>query len=263
MPTASARVGRWVWSSWRTNEPQLGEGRVTLDVDPGDLAELADDHQHRDAGHIADQHRTGQEIGQEPQPAEPAQDAQQSDGDRQRRRGLGVAFGVPRHHGPDRRGRHQRGRGLGPDRELARRAEDGVDRQRRDDGPQTGDRRQTGNFGVRHHLGDEVRGHRHPGDHIAAQPDALILAQHPQTGEQSSRRIGALRNRGLGRHTTNLPVRPYRTVQPRRVVFNLESQRPALGDPMSLGDSDHVDHLALGCIHGKRRLLARRSGQRR
>ena len=94
------------------------EGRAAPRVDPGDLAELADDHQDGDAGQVADQHRTGQQAGQETQPAEPPHDAQDPDGDRESRGGLGVAIAVPGHQGAHRRGRHQRGGRLGPDREL-------------------------------------------------------------------------------------------------------------------------------------------------
>ena len=190
----------------RGERTQLVEGRAAPRVDPGDLAELADDHQDGDAGQVADQHRTGQQAGQEPQPGDPPHDAQDPDGDRESRSRLGVTSAVPGHQGAHRRGRHQRCGRLGPDRELARRAEKGVDRQRRDDGPQAGDGRQTGNFGVRHHLRDQVGGDRHPGDHVAAQPAALVVTQLPQPGQQAIYPTRSSASRGVGRHTTNVPA---------------------------------------------------------
>ena len=57
MPTASASVGRWIWSSWVATERSSSKAEPPPSVDPGDLAELADDHQDGDAGQIADQHR--------------------------------------------------------------------------------------------------------------------------------------------------------------------------------------------------------------
>ena len=58
-------------------EPQLGDDRIPLHRDAGHLAELADDHQDRDAGHVSDQHRMGQQVGQKAQPRHPA-DARRS-----------------------------------------------------------------------------------------------------------------------------------------------------------------------------------------
>ena len=50
-------------SSWRKESPSTG--------DPGHLAELADDHQRGDAGHVADEHRLGQQLGEEAEPRQP------------------------------------------------------------------------------------------------------------------------------------------------------------------------------------------------
>jgi hypothetical protein len=47
---------------------QLGYDGVALDRNAGRPAELAGDHQHPDAGQVADQHRLGQQVGDETQP---------------------------------------------------------------------------------------------------------------------------------------------------------------------------------------------------
>ena len=52
--------------------PDLVEEAVTLDRYAGQLAELAGDHDERDAGHVPDQNRPGQQVGDEAQAAQPS-----------------------------------------------------------------------------------------------------------------------------------------------------------------------------------------------
>ena len=129
---------------------------------PGHLADLADDHERGDAGHVADEHGLGEQVGEEAEPRDEADEADEPDGDREERRHLlahrHAARG--RHERADAGGRHQRRRRLGPDRQLPRRPEHRVDEQPRTDRPEPGDGGQPGHLGVREHL--RARGRRRP-----------------------------------------------------------------------------------------------------
>ena len=56
--TAIARsiVGHDAFGELGEEGPKLGDHGVTFDRDAGYFAELADDHEQRDAGHVADEH---------------------------------------------------------------------------------------------------------------------------------------------------------------------------------------------------------------
>ena len=73
--------------------PQLGRHRLALDVDAGEAVELADDHEHRDAGEVADEDGLGEQVGEEAEAEQPAEDAQHpgDDGQGGRQRGVGVS----------------------------------------------------------------------------------------------------------------------------------------------------------------------------
>ena len=58
---------------------QLGRDAVAVDRDPGELAELPDDHGDGDPGQVADQDRLGQQVGDEPEPRDEGHQAQQAD----------------------------------------------------------------------------------------------------------------------------------------------------------------------------------------
>ncbi len=66
----------------RDGVPEFAEC-APLDLDAHDVVELADNHEDRDAGHVSDEHGLGEQLGEEPQPQQPAQDADQphSDGE--------------------------------------------------------------------------------------------------------------------------------------------------------------------------------------
>jgi hypothetical protein len=153
------------------------------DVDAGEGVELAGDHEHRDAGEVADEHRPGEQVGEEAQAERPPEHAEQAGDDGEGGRERGVAVGSAHPDGGDGGGGHQGGRRLRADGELARGAEHGVDEGRRDDREQSGGRGEPGDLGVGHHLGDEVGGDRHPGEDVPAQPAALVVAQHRQARE--------------------------------------------------------------------------------
>ena len=143
--------------------------------DPQQLAQLRGGHRERDAGEVPDQHGPRQQVGQGTEPQDPADQAADADHQRQRggERDAVLAGGDQR---PERRRRHQRGRRLGTDRELARRAEEDVHGQAADRRPQGGFGRDAGHLGVRHHLRDQVRRHGDAGEHVAAQPRPLVAA---------------------------------------------------------------------------------------
>ena len=152
-------------------------------LDAEQLAELRGNHDDGDAGEVADQHGPRQQVGERAEPQHPADRAARRDHQREcgRERRPVVAGGRER---PERRRRHQSRRRLRADRELPRRAEDDVHGQRRRSRPT--DRclgRYAGQLGVRHHLRDQVRRHRHAREQVAAQPAALVAAHPPRKGQ--------------------------------------------------------------------------------
>ena len=93
-------------------------GRV--DVDPGELAELADDQHDRDTVDVADEHGSGEVVGQPAEPEQPRD--QKARRDQQRHRagqleGVGAAGGGERQHG---RRHERRQRALRSDDQLSR-----------------------------------------------------------------------------------------------------------------------------------------------
>ena len=162
----------------------LGEGAAGRHLHPGDLAQLTDDHEHRDAGHVAGQHGFGQQVGHVAEAGQPADHADHADRDGQSGGRGGRQRGVAGGHGGDGHGGHQRGGRLGADGQGPRRAEEGVEQQRADRRPQSLHRRQPGQLRVRHHLGDQVRGHGQTGDHVAAQPGAFVVPDLPRAGQE-------------------------------------------------------------------------------
>ncbi len=56
-------------------EPQFGKDGIPFHSNAAHLAELADDHQHRDAGHVTDEDWMGKQVGEEAKPRHPADQA--------------------------------------------------------------------------------------------------------------------------------------------------------------------------------------------
>ena len=68
-PTAPTKiVGRCSSSQPGDERPHLVDEFVALHRSAGDLAKLAGDHDDRDAGHVSDQHRLRQQLGEKAQP---------------------------------------------------------------------------------------------------------------------------------------------------------------------------------------------------
>ena len=164
---------------------QLRGHRVPVDLHAGDLAQLAPDHDDRDARHVADQHRPRQQVGQRSRAQEPGQQAQGADQEREACRQRPVAGGIGRGQRRDRDRRHQRGGRLRAHGQLAGRAEQRVHHERSAGGGQPRRRRDARDLRVGHDLGHQVGGHRHAGQHVALQPRPLVGAQDVDAGQQS------------------------------------------------------------------------------
>ncbi len=141
---------------------------VSLDIDACDLSELADDHQNRDADHVAGQHRSGEQVGQEAEPGDPADHTDRADRQRERGGSIGMACGPVRHQRSYCGRGHQGCTRLWSDGKLPRGSEHRVDGERADDRPESGDCWQAGDLCVGHHLGNEIRRDCYAGQHIAA-----------------------------------------------------------------------------------------------
>ena len=95
-----------------------------------------------------------------------------------------VTRGVPCGERPDGDGGHQRGGRFGAHRQGRRRAEYGVDHQRGQDRPQARHRWQSRDNGVGHDLRNEIGGHGHARDQVAAEPGPRIAARHHYPGQR-------------------------------------------------------------------------------
>ena len=153
---------------------EFGPEAVGCHVDPGELAELGDDHDHRDPGHVADEHRAGKEIGKEAQPSEPPEHTESRHHQAQCGREIGVFLRPGGGNCSNGGCGQQRGGRLGTHRELAGGPEQGVGEECADRRPQPDDRGQPGNLGVRHHLGDEIRRDGHAREDVAAKPASSV-----------------------------------------------------------------------------------------
>ena len=163
---------------------QLGGHGVSLHRDAGELVELADDHQHGHAGHVADQHRFGQQIRQKAESGEPGDHAEGGDDQGKRSRQRHVAPRISSGEGSDRYSGHQCRRRLGADRQLWRRSDDDVDGEGTHESPEPGDHRQPSHRRVPHDLGNRVGGEGDPGDDVTSQPTAFVAPQPLETGEK-------------------------------------------------------------------------------
>ena len=103
-----------------TQFDELGQRVAGVDIDPGQLAELADDQHHGDAVDVAHKHGSGEVVGQPAEPQQPRDQEARRYQQRQRARqfqGLRAAGGGERQHGR----RHERGqRALRADDQLPR-----------------------------------------------------------------------------------------------------------------------------------------------
>ena len=113
--------------------PDVLEERVAVDVDPRDLAELARDHDHGDARHVADEHRSRQQVADEAQAQHAGEQRIQADEQRQHGGERGVADRVARRERGEHGRRHESRRRLGPHRQEPGGADHRVEHHRDDD----------------------------------------------------------------------------------------------------------------------------------
>ena len=135
-------------------------------ADPEHVRQLPDRDLDPDPGQEAEQHGTGQEVGQETEPGQPGQQ-QQDPGDQGCEPGQAdvlrrAGVGQPEQRG----GQDGRGRGVRRDDQVARGPEHGEQGHREQQRVQAGDHRHPGDPGVAEHLGDAQRGQRDPGEHV-------------------------------------------------------------------------------------------------
>ena len=185
----------------------LGEESLAVDGGAGQPAQLVSDHDQRDPGHVADQHRPRQQVGEKAEPDQSGHQAHQSHQCGEHRRQHRVADRVANGQRRQRGCRHQ-GRGrLRTGREIARRSQDRVDRQRQQRRPQTGYRRQTGHRRIGHRLRHQISRHGDPGQQITAQPGPAVVAELGQSG----RLHGCARRCRVRSSRTGIPLRPPRS----------------------------------------------------
>ena len=156
---------------------------VGVGGEPEQLRQLADDDRDREAVHVADLHLARQQVGDEAELADAEADLDEADDQGEhageRDRGLRVVGGRER---DDRREDQRRDRRVRPEHEHARRAEDRVAHEAPDRGVEPGDRRQPGELGVGHPLGDEDRREHETRDEVGSQPRPAVLARGAHAG---------------------------------------------------------------------------------
>ena len=190
----------------------MGHDPVAGDLGTGQRSELAGHHDQRDPGHVADQNRPRQQIGEESQAQQSAGQADRTDQYGQHCRQRRIAATVPRCQGRQCRRGHQRGRGLRTGGEVARRSHQRVDHQRQQRRPQPRHRGQSRDGGIRHCLRNEVGRHSQAGHDIAAQPGSPVAEELRQSG----RRRGQVQLAPHGSGTTTCRVRSSRAGIPLR-----------------------------------------------
>ena len=154
--------------------PELLEEVAVGLLDAEQLRDLADDDREREPDDEALEHGLRDEAREEAEAAEPGEQCDHADDERERDRELHELVRSDGSERGDRRGRECRSRGHRPGHEVARAAEGGVEDQRRRCRVQAVDRRNAGDRGVGERLRHEHGPDRQPGDQVAAQPGALV-----------------------------------------------------------------------------------------
>ena len=152
--------------------------------------ELAHEHDDRDPVEKPDPHGLREQLGEHAEAGEARNDAQhthqhrQHPGERHRLRRVAASA----EEREDRRRDERTERRVRPEHEDPRRTEDRVCEQRGHGRVETGHRREPGELGVRHALGDEQRDQSKTGDHVVARPSALVVADelHAWDGAESA-----------------------------------------------------------------------------
>ncbi|CFL93666.1 Uncharacterised protein [Bordetella pertussis] len=163
--------------------PEFAQRAAVVGGDGEQLGQLARQHDQRDAVHVAVADGLGQQLGDESQPQQAQDDAEQpgDDGHEAGRghRAHGVALRDAEHDREDGRGQRR----IRTQDEDAAGAEQRVGEQRDDGGVQAIDARHARRFGI----GDAHR-HQHGREHqaggqIARQPGGLVGLQYGQSGQ--------------------------------------------------------------------------------
>ncbi len=215
-----------------TKRLRLVDQAVGVDREPEQLGQLADHDGERQAVHVADLGRLGQQVGDEAEVRQPGHGHDQADEQGQHRRqcdGLGRVAARERQGGDGRRD-HRPERRVRAEHEDARRPEDRVAEQAEDRGVETGDRRQPGQLGVRHPLRHEQGREHQAGDDVLGQPAALVGAEQAETGDELRHPGRLLRRLGRGgghahRQPPLLDLRPRAPLRGARATYP-RSSRP-------------------------------------
>ena len=168
----------------------LLEELVALELDAEHLAQLAADDDQRRAKDVADQHRLGQEVGDEPQLRDPGEQRHDADEDREqrgeRRITRGITAGQRRHGG----GRHDRGRRLGTHDDLLGGAEERIHHHGAERDIQSRDRCDPGQIAVGHRRGHEHGNHRDGHDEFGAEQRGAEPLDEGQAGNEPGNACG-------------------------------------------------------------------------
>ena len=159
------------------------EGAVRRNRDTGEVVELTDDHQYGDSRHVTGENRSGQQVGQEPQPSQPADQAYSADSNRQSGSRLARKHTTGRQS--SQRGCRQERRGrFGAYGQLPRRPKHRVHKQWPHRRPQAGDWRKAGHFRVGHDLRNQIGRDSTARDDIAAEPGPPVMPQNVDPWEK-------------------------------------------------------------------------------
>ena len=141
-------------------------GSLCSDLQAEQLAELRDHQRDRDAVQIADQHGSGEIVGDPADPQQPREEEADGDEEREHRGDLDRIRAARHRERQHRRGDEGRGRALGPDHEPARGAEQDVRDGREQQGVQPVDRRQAGELAIGHGRRHREGGDGQPGEKV-------------------------------------------------------------------------------------------------
>ena len=162
----------------------LLEELIALQLDAEHLAQLAADDDQRRAEDVADEHRLGQEVGDESQLRDPGEQRHDADEEREqrgeRRIARGIAAGQRRHGG----GRHDGGRRLGSHNDLLGGAEQRIHHHGAERHIQSRDRCDPGEIAEGHRRGHEHRKHRDGDDEFGAEQGGAEPFDEGQAGNE-------------------------------------------------------------------------------
>ena len=161
------------------NAPERSKRAVRLDLDPQQLQQLADDDDHRNPVDEPEQHRSREEVGQEPEPRQPGEEDQHRTREQRehRREHREPRRALSRQRGQRQRGDDRQAR-LGADHQSPRACKQRIQDQRSQRSVEAGNRRQAGKLPIRERLGNQYGTDRHRGQRVADDPAAPIRAQH-------------------------------------------------------------------------------------